>query len=129
VFHSCGNRSLEGKKNRQFAHLLSSLPPFRLLRARSHGPNAEKTTEKRKHQIKSGEETMAMELEASCGAVSCRVNNNKKKSQSGACTKRSTAGRWIVKTYDGESNLALPCMYGRRRSWAVQPLSFTGYIF
>lgn len=38
----------------------------------------------------------------------CWVNNNKK-SQSGACTKRSTAGRWIVKTYDGESNLALPC--------------------
>lgn len=95
------------------------LPPFRLQR------NAEKTTERRKHQgraeerpiLRRGEETMAMEWK-----LHVELSGEKKK-QSGACARRSIAGRRIVKKVTMNSTLML-ChvmysMYGHWRSWAA----------
>ena len=96
------------------------LPPFRLQR------NAEKTTERRKHQrraeerpiLRRGEETMAMEWK-----LHVELSGDKKKKQSGACARRSIAGRRIVKKVTVNSTLML-ChvmysMYGHWRSWAT----------
>lgn len=92
----------------QFAVVFASLSPSASEKSRPTAQMRRKQRKRESTRSKAGKRPWPWNWKLHAELSGCWVNNNKK-SQSGACTKRSTAGRWIVKTYDGESNLALPC--------------------